>query len=285
LDEKREAHAVGGVAKFVRGSVVDLVVAVIATLVLAQFIDGRLAFVVGGVGFVAFRMWRRVRSSVRALWAEQAEEAGLTPELAKTIRDRLNRGGREASNQELAAVQEKQRAQLADAGFDSTGAIPLIGREIQWSDVVRHVFRVRGFDRIDTKFENDQVTRPAGKIGPYGYLLVESPIIKVPATLPINHRDDFVLAAHVFDDPRGVELVEQAELLVTYAPKNLLPSGLASGAWHVFHYVIVPRGTLDRYYSFDNDIDKAKPAPERLFGVFVYEGQISVKVNQNPPIE
>jgi hypothetical protein len=267
---------------------VDLVVAIVATLVLAQFIDGWLAFVLGGVGFVAFRMWRRVRSSVKALRAEQAEEirqAGLTHEQAKAIRDRLDRGGREASNQELATVQDKQRAQLADAGFDSTGAIPLIGREIQWSDVVRHVFRVRGFDRIDTKFENEQVTRPPGKIGPYGYLLVESPIIKVPATLPINHRDDFVMAAHVFDDPRGVDLVEQAELLVTYAPKNLFPSGLASGAWHVFHYVIVPRGTLDRYYSFDNDIHKAKPAPERLFGVFVYEGQISVKVNQNPSIE
>lgn len=35
---------------------------------------------------------------------------------------------------------------------------------------------------------------------PYGYLRAESPILNQPLSLPIVHRDDFILATTVYDD-------------------------------------------------------------------------------------
>ena len=100
--------------------------------------------------------------------------------------------------------------------------------------------------------------------------------------LPIVHRDDFFLAASVFDEPKLVDLVNEEELLVTYAPKKVLSGGLAGDTSHVLHYVITPRGTLDRYYASDEDDHLATPAPERLLGPFVYEDEIKVQLNFEP---
>lgn len=36
--------------------------------------------------------------------------------------------------------------------------------------------------------------------------------------------------------------------------------------------------------SFDNDVHMAVPAPEKIFGEFVYEGEISVQVNPVPKL-
>ena len=80
-----------------------------------------------------------------------------------------------------------------------------------------------------------------------------------------------------------MEAVKAEELLVTYIPKHKLPNGLA-GITHALHYVIVPQGTLDRYYEADNDIHMAVPAPEKIFGKFVWEGEIRVQVNPCPSI-
>ncbi len=161
---------------------------------------------------------------------------------------------------------------------------PEIGREIQWTDIIRQVFRVLEFDRAGTTIGPGDTVKAASAVLPYGYLLVESPILNQPVRLPIVHRDDFLLAASVFDEPRLAEAVkEEDELLVSYIPKHKLPRGLA-GTSHALHYVITPRGTLDRYYEVGGDVHMAKPAPEKLFGSFVWHGEIRVQVNTHPKI-
>ena len=162
---------------------------------------------------------------------------------------------------------------------------PEIGRDISWADIVRQVFRVIEFDRADTTIDKSGTVHASTHFKPYGYLLVESPIINQRVSLPIIHRNDFLLAASVFDEPKllySVTEAEEAELLVTYAPKRLLPGGLNGGFTHVLHYVITPRGTLDRYYAVNDDMHMANPAPEKLFGPFVYKGEIRVHVNPEP---
>lgn len=97
---------------------------------------------------------------------------------------------------------------------------------------------------------------------------------------------DFLLATTVFDDSDLTAAVgSDYELLVTYAPKRALSGGLSGTPDHCLHYVIVPRGTLEHYYSLRDDLHMATPAPEKLFGAFVYQGRIGVGRNQNPTFE
>ncbi|GAI13748.1 unnamed protein product [marine sediment metagenome] len=70
-------------------------------------------------------------------------------------------------------------------------------------------------------------------------------------------------------------------MLVTYFPKHKLPKGFA-GITHALHYVIAPRGTLERYYEFNNDEHMANPVPEKLFKKFAWEGEIRAEVNLDP---
>ncbi len=168
------------------------------------------------------------------------------------------------------------------AGIDVTTRSPKIGTDIPWTDILRHLFRVLEFDRVGTTIGPKNQLQALSDFAPYGYLLVESPILSQPVRLPIVHRDDFWLAASVFDEPKLVDLVNEEELLVTYAPKKVLSGGLAGDTSHVLHYVITPRGTLDRYYASEEDDHLAAPAPERLPGPFVYEGEIKVQLNFEP---
>ena len=112
--------------------------------------------------------------------------------------------------------------------------VPEIGREIKWSDIIRHAFRVLEFDRAGTTVSPGDTVKPFSALKPYGYLLVESPTLNVPVKLPITHRDDFLLAASAFDEPQLLEPAKEKELLVTYAPKSRLPFGLA-GTTHALH--------------------------------------------------
>ena len=161
--------------------------------------------------------------------------------------------------------------------------MPVIGQDIKWTDIVRQVFRVLEFDRADTTVLADGTVKATTLTKPYGYLLVESPILNVKARLPIINRDDFALATTVYDEPQLAELVAQEELLVTYFPKHKLPMGFA-GKTHALHYVIAPRGTLERYYEFNNDEHMANPAPEKLFKKFAWEEEIRVEVNLDPKV-
>lgn len=171
----------------------DIVVAVIAAVVLAQFIDGRVVFAFALVGVVGRRalLHRRRLTELRKL--------GLPPEDLKAVSGALQKGDRDAANTRIAAVQERYRAELRARGIDTSVMTPEVGREIQWTDIVRHVFRVLDFDRAGTIIGPGNSAKAASSLGAYGYLLVESPILNQPVRLPIVHRDDFLLAASVFD--------------------------------------------------------------------------------------
>jgi hypothetical protein len=164
----------------------------------------------------------------------------------------------------------------------SDAVMPFIGRDIQWNDIIRQVFRVRDFDPSDTTIGANGKVHAESIVRPYGYLLVESPILSQQALLPICHRDDFSLASSVFDEPKLAYVVDEAELLVTYVPKHRLPDGRAASTRHTLHYVIVPPGSLQRYYEVRGGVHMVEPALERLFGPFVYEGMIKVNVNPDP---
>ncbi|MDD5312828.1 MAG: hypothetical protein PHO26_07340 [Dehalococcoidia bacterium] len=192
---------------------------------------------------------------------------------------------KESAEQLVVAEQERQRAKFKEAtGADLRDIVPEIGLEISWADIVNQVFRVLEFDRSDTTIEQNNQVQAGSSFKPYGYLLVESPILNQKVRLPIIHRDDFLLAASVFDVPTLATIIVDEELLVTYAPKHLRAKGLSGSPHHVLHYLITRRGTLDSYYSMNNNKYMAKPEPQKLFGQFVYEGEIRVQINSEPKL-
>lgn len=307
---------------------IAIAVGVVVALVLAQLIDGRVAFFLGLGTTLAISDWRNGRRSVGGFarialgvalglgvfflllrtplngWLllaigsgatllttmafrssspidREAKKMCLNPEQTAEVLDLVKSGDRQALLDKFGAIQDQQRKDLKAAGVDVSAMRPEIGKELPWADVARQVFRVLEFDRLDTKVGPDGLPPISWDLTrPYGYLRVESPIFNQPVLLPIQHRDDFGLAGTVFDEPRLAEAVlgSDAELLVTYAPKRMTPNGLAVGSSHVLHYVITPRGTLERYYpqSAVGDERMRKPAPEKVFGPFVYEGEIKV---------
>lgn len=213
------------------------------------------------------------------------KDLGLTPEEASLVQEDLRKGDHKSAEQRIAAAQERQRQTIQEAtGVDVKAIIPDIGREISWADIINHTFRVLKFDRNGTVIDQNNQVKARNSFEPYGFLLVESPILNNKVRLPIIHRDDFWLAASVFDEPKLAPLVEEEELLVTYSPKHLLPKGLSGSPHHVLQYAITPRGTLDSYYSKNNDMYMAKPDPQKLFGPFVYEGEIKVQINSEPEL-
>jgi hypothetical protein len=210
------------------------------------------------------------------------KNSGMTPEEGSLVQEDLQKGDQKSAVQRIAKAQEQQWTNFKEAtGIDPSTIIHLIGRDIKWTDIVRQVFRVLEFDRAGTIVLADGTVKAADPHEPYGYLLVESPILNGKACLPICHRYDFALATTVYDKPQLAELVAQQELLVTYFPKHKLPMGLG-GITHGFHYVIVPRGTLERYYEFNNDEHMANPSPEKLFKRFAWNRESRVEVNPDP---
>jgi len=221
----------------------------------------------------------------RRRYEKEFEKLGLDPQERALIEADIERGDHEAATARIAAAQERQReAFTTTTGIDPRTVVPMVGQQISWLDVLRHVFKVCEFDRAGTIVgPNDRVK--ASGLDPYGYLLVESPILTQRTILPIIHRDDFLLATTVFDEPSLAKTLEtEAELLVTYAPKRVLRKGLSGSSSHVLHYILAPQGTLDRYYSMDGDRHMASPAPEKLFGQFIYDGEIRVQVIPRPTL-
>ena len=204
---------------------------------------------------------------------------GVTPEEGSLVIEDLQKGDHKSAVQRIATAQEQQRTKFKEAtGIDPFAIIPVIGQDIKWTDIARQVFRVLEFERAGTTILANGTVKTTTQTKPYGYLLVESPIFNVKARLPITHRDDFTLATTVYDEPKLAEMVAQEELLVTYFPKHKLPMDFA-GVTHALHYIIVPQGTLDRYYEYNNDEHMSNPAPEKLFKEFVWDGEIRVQVN------
>ena len=256
-----------------------IVFGIIIFFVLAQIIDGRIAFVIGCIFVIAvpFIRARRAKKTI--------SNFGLTTEEGFLIQEDLRKGDHETATQRIATAQERQRKNFKEAtGVDVKDIVPEIGQEISWLDIVNHAFRVLEFDRSNTIIDQNDQVKAMNSFEPYGHLLVESPILNQRARLPIIHRDDFLLAASVFDEPKLADFIVSKELLVTYSPKHLLPKGLSGSPYHVLHYAIVPSGTLDSYYSVNNDIHMAKPEPQKLFGPFIYQGEIKVQIISEPKI-
>ncbi len=231
--------------------------------------------VIVGLVLVGRRLLRRRR--LQKLIANEMSHLGFSPEDFAGL-------DRNQAIKKIAEAQQSYRETLAARGVDIEDSTPEIGRDIAWSEVVRQVFRVLEFDQAGTTVGLDDTVEAANQISPYGYLLVESPIINQPVNLPVVHRDDFLLATTVFDEPESGGFLEKGELLVTYAPKRTLSDGRMAGSSHALHYVLTPHGTLDRYYDYGNDIHMANPDPEKLFGPFVYDGEIRVQVNSDPQL-
>lgn len=258
----------------------NAVIAIVIAIILAQFMDGRIAF---GLPIVFYVGWWLLAHTRHKRQIKEMKGYGLSPEEQKRVIDDLNSGNREAALQLITEVQERQREELLEKGLDVSAMTLEIGRDCKWSEIISQVFRVLEFDRLKTTVDSNGKIKTPSQFDHYGHLLVESPIINQPAKLPIVHRDDFCLAASVYDEPHLADAAEKEELLVTYIPKRKLPGGL-TGVTHGLHYAICPRGTLDRYYDVGNDMHMTSPAPEKLFGQFVWSGEIKVHMNPNPQL-
>lgn len=213
------------------------------------------------------------------------KDFGLTDEEFSAMLKEKQKGNEKAVEEILTSAQERAKAKYKEAtGIDPKNIVPEIGKEISSADIVNHAFRVFEFDKNGTTVNESNQVKAKSSFQPYGYLLAESPILNNRVRLPIIHRDDFLLAASVFDDPKLANLIESEELLVTYSPKHLGPKGVSASPHHVLHYALVPSGTLDSYYSANNDAHFAKPEPQKLFGPFVYQGEIKVRINSEPKL-
>jgi len=211
------------------------------------------------------------------------KDSGLTDEEFAAVLKEKQKGNDKAVEEMLVSAQERAKTKYKEAtGIDPKSIVPEIGKEISWADIVNHTFRVLDFDRNGTTIDENNQVKAKSRFQPYGYLLAESPILNNRVRLPIIHCDDFLLAASVFDEPKLATMVKDEELLVVYSPKHLGPKGLSGSPHHVLHYAITPRGTLDAYYSKNNDMYMARPEPQKLVGQFVYQGEIKVQINPEP---
>lgn len=154
------------------------------------------------------------------------------------------------------------------------------GKDLPWIMAINRVFRVINFYRLNTKIKNGRAVQ-RNPIKPYGYLIAKSYTLGKTIKLPIIHRDDFGLAASVFDVPQLENFISDEELLVTYAPLKLLPDGRTGSPHHVLHYIMAPRGTLKAYYTMDDGLHEKEPNLKILFGEFVYSGEIAVRPIKN----
>jgi hypothetical protein len=229
----------------------------------------------------------RVRQ-VNSMVATTAKELGMSPEEGRRALELSTHGDRDTLIAEFTAKQAKQREELLKQGIDVASMEPEVGKLIGWDQIRRHVFRVLDFDRAGTTIGPDERVTAGSATLPYGYLRVESPILNQPARMPIVHSDDFRLAASVYDEPSLIGSITNggSELLVTYAPKKVLAGGLNGTPDHCLHFLLCPPGTLERYYpnAPEGDRRMARPEPETLFGPFVYQGAIQVRVNMTPTI-
>jgi hypothetical protein len=185
----------------------------------------------------------------------------------------------ESVEQLIALPPKRYRGKIKKpTGLDFKDSFPEIGQEFSWSEIVHHTFRVIDFDKNGTKIGPNNQVIAKSKSNSYGYLLVESPIIRnFKVRLPIIHKDDFLIATYMFDHPELGQLIMDKELLVTYAPKDMFANGLPSSPHHVLHYAITPLRSLDSYYSINNNIHMTEPNPQKLFGKFVYQGAIKLQ--------
>jgi hypothetical protein len=181
-------------------------------------------------------------------------------------------------------LKRRRRRQCYEPGLDDrqrintppSPSVQEIGVDIKWTEIVGHIFRVLNLDRDGTTIDGNGKVVKADRLKPYGYLLVESPILNHTARLPILHRDDFRLVANVCDTTSPAGGIKESELLVTYIPKEKLP-GAIPGYTHALHYVLAKKNTLEEYYRIG--ARTLKPEPERIFSRLTWEGELRVETN------
>lgn len=256
-----------------------IMIVLVGTIVLAQMVPGLLAIAIGSVALIVWAVLDSGRQSRLAMMREY----GLTQDEAEAAERSSAIGDEESAIKYFEDARDRQFEALREQGIDPDSIVPMIGKDIAWSDIVRQVFRVLEFDRGATTMTEDGTVKAASSMLPYGTLRVDSPILNVKADLPIVHRDDFFLASTVYDDPNALELAEQGELLVTYYPEHKLP-GAVAGPRHALHYVIVPEGTIERFYDSLGLPEMQNPPIEGLFKRFVWHGTIRVEINLDPEI-
>jgi len=202
---------------------------------------------------------------------------GMNPDQVARLKQGISQGD-EATIASITNIRTEQRAHLQEHGSDDNKFIPLIGNEIAWSDVLSMVFLISHFDRNGTVITNFEDVKAKSQNEPYGYLIVVSPTLNQPVSLPIIHKDDFILAASVYDNPYAMQVNEEQgrEFLVTYQPQKTTKDGRSATPAHCLHYALVPRGTLKNYYV--DDTRMSRPEPKLLFGEFIYSGEIRVQV-------
>jgi len=163
---------------------------------------------------------------------------------------------------------------------DEFSGLSVVGKDFPWLLAVNSVLRVTNFDRLNTKMKGGRAIQ-RNLIKPYGFLIAESYSLGSKVKLPITHRDDFGLAASVFDVPALEKFVSTDELLVTYAPLKVLPDGRSGSLHHVLHYALAPRGTLKAYYKMNNGTHESDPNLKIIFGELAYTGEIAVRPMEN----
>ena len=211
---------------------------------------------------------------------KQLLDSGMSLPEAEAILGSLKGGDHESALHKIAEFQQRKRTEFQDAtGIDLSSYVPTIGDDIAWLDAHLQIFRVTEFDKAGTTIDSAGRVQGESAFSPYGYLIVSSPILNQPVKLPIIHRDDFLLASSVFDEPSLAPYVDDEELLVVYAPRKVLDDGRSGEASHVLHYLLTKQGALENYYSADNDKHMVSPDPSVLFEPFAYEGEIKVQVN------
>jgi hypothetical protein len=155
-----------------------------------------------------------------------------------------------------------------------------IGKSISWRDSIGIIFKIIDFDKNGTTIDKSGNLKTKNSFSPYGYLIVNNPTFSGNFKLPIIHKDDFLLASSIFDEPSLNETVKTKDFLVTYRPKEIMPSGLA-GILHALHFVITPINTLsDLYYIYTDNLSDHQI--ESIFINFKWEGEIKVHVNPKP---
>ncbi len=152
----------------------------------------------------------------------------------------------------------------------SKGEMPEIGKHLHWLKIVNHALRVLDLDRSGTTVDEDGQVKAKLPSRPYGYLIVESPILDSHVRLPIIHCDDFRLADMLVDKIRAEGDQRGVELLVCYSPEILMPNGFSGSPWHCLHFVAKPEGALDEYYSMNGGVHLESPEPQTVFDPFVY---------------
>ena len=159
----------------------------------------------------------------------------------------------------------------------------LVGRDIKWEEINREVFRINEFDRNKTIIDNNGELHPKDNFNPYGFLIVEWPIIERRVKLPITHRDDFLLVSSIYDNPEICKEIEFNDFLVSYLPADKKENEYAAFL-HVLHFILTPLGTLEKYYKKKQSTLLGYD-PECLFGAFSWEGELRVGINADPRFE